>query len=124
MVLVALLECLPEEAQLSASLVNGPQREVTPHTKSRLDILFESEEWVMVLENKIWHQQNNPFTDYEAFLTKHNPGKQKLSVVLSPSGKSPAGWYGVAYNDFLYLRILVKLNSDSGICEHHFRKVC
>ena len=22
------------------------------------------------------------------------------------------------------LRILVKLNSDSGICEHHFRKVC
>ncbi|MFQ2418954.1 hypothetical protein ACK31A_18435 [Aeromonas caviae] len=27
---------------------------------------------------------------------------------------------------FLYdkLRILVKLNSDSGICEHHFRKVC
>ncbi|MGE6140338.1 hypothetical protein [Aeromonas rivipollensis] len=23
-----------------------------------------------------------------------------------------------------YLRIPVKLNSDSGICEHHFRKVC
>ncbi|MHC7787556.1 hypothetical protein ACYA13_28205 [Klebsiella pneumoniae] len=22
------------------------------------------------------------------------------------------------------VRILVKLNSDSGICEHHFRKVC
>ncbi|WP_244082052.1 hypothetical protein, partial [Aeromonas caviae] len=24
----------------------------------------------------------------------------------------------------LALRIPVKLNSDSGICEHHFRKVC
>ncbi|WP_261950814.1 hypothetical protein [Aeromonas caviae] len=23
-----------------------------------------------------------------------------------------------------HLRIPVKLNSDSGICEHHFRKVC
>ncbi|WP_287867788.1 hypothetical protein, partial [Aeromonas sp.] len=24
----------------------------------------------------------------------------------------------------VFLRIPVKLNSDSGICEHHFRKVC
>ncbi|WP_162624123.1 hypothetical protein, partial [Aeromonas caviae] len=24
----------------------------------------------------------------------------------------------------LWVRIPVKLNSDSGICEHHFRKVC
>ena len=41
-------------------------------------------------------------------------------------------WYNLsdgAMEDALYeiasmLRILVKLNSDSGICEHHFRKVC
>ncbi|MDX7685669.1 hypothetical protein SJS35_18440, partial [Aeromonas caviae] len=27
-------------------------------------------------------------------------------------------------NNYNQLRIPVKLNSDSGICEHHFRKVC
>ncbi|MCE9969017.1 PD-(D/E)XK nuclease family protein [Aeromonas salmonicida] len=101
LVLETLLECLPEGAQLSASLINDPQREVTTHTNSRLDLLLESEEWVMALENKIWHHQNNPFSDYEAFLAKHYRDKPKLLLVLSPSGKSPIGWYGVAYHDFL-----------------------
>lgn len=101
LVLETLLECLPEGDQLSASLINDIQREVTTHNSSRLDLLLESEEWVMALENKIWHQLNNPFTDYESFLAKYHEGKQKLLVVLSPSGKSPVGWYGVAYHDFL-----------------------
>ncbi|KMK94490.1 PD-(D/E)XK nuclease family protein [Aeromonas dhakensis] len=101
LVLETLLECLPERAQLSASLINEPQREVTTDANSRLDLLLESEEWVMALENKIWHHQNNPFTDYKAFLAKHYKSKRKLLLVLSPSGKSPIGWYGVAYHDFL-----------------------
>lgn len=101
LVLSSLLECVPEGTQLSASLINDPQREITTHTGSRLDILLESEEWVMVLENKVWHQQNNPFSDYEEFLAHQHPNKKKLLVVLSPSGKSPTGWYGVAYPTLL-----------------------
>ncbi|MGL5408031.1 MAG: PD-(D/E)XK nuclease family protein, partial [Shewanella sp.] len=101
LVLETLLEALPEGVQISASLINEPQREVTTHTNSRLDLVLESEEWVMALENKIWHHQNNPFSEYKKYLAKHYEGKRQLLVVLSPSGKSPIGWYGVAYNDFL-----------------------
>lgn len=101
LVLDTLLECLPEGEQLSASLVNEPQREVATYTSSRLDLLLVSEEWVMAIENKIWHQQNNPFADYEKYLETHHANKRKLLLVLSPSGKAPSGWCGVAYQEFL-----------------------
>ncbi len=102
--LKALLNCLPVEyCSLDSSLIEKPEREVRTAAGKRIDLLLESSDWVLVLENKINHQQNNPFEHYESFVEEeHNQArfsdKQVLFVVLSPSGESlPKGWHGVSY---------------------------
>lgn len=103
MVLEALLSCLPEEPLLDVSLICAPEREVSTEKGNRIDILLESDTWVLILENKIYHQQNNPFTDYQYHLktSASYRDKQFLYAVLSPDGKAPAGWYGISYKTLL-----------------------
>ncbi|MFA0695568.1 PD-(D/E)XK nuclease family protein [Vibrio sp. 10N.222.49.C9] len=102
--LKALLNCLPVEyCSLDSSLIEKPEREVRTAAGKRIDLLLESSDWVLVLENKINHQQNNPFEHYESFVREEQnqarfSDKQVLFVVLSPSGESlTKGWHGVSY---------------------------
>lgn len=102
--LKALLSCLPNEFHtLDSSLIEKPEREVRTAAGKRIDLLLESSDWVLVLENKINHQQNNPFDHYERFVKEEQnqtrfKNKQVLFVVLSPSGESlPTGWHGISY---------------------------
>lgn len=100
--LKALLHCLPEEYHdLDCWLVQTPEREVATATGKRIDLLLEGSDWVMVLENKIFHEQNNPFDHYERYIHEEQTcycSKKKLFVVLSPEGeKPPIGWHGVSY---------------------------
>jgi len=44
----------------------------------RIDLLLEWVELTMVLENKIWHQQNNPFSDYSSYLSQIFPNKKTI----------------------------------------------
>lgn len=99
LVLGALLECL--SSPVDASLLSPPAREVMTQEGSRIDLLLESVEWAMALENKIWHQQNNPFTDYSRYLAQKFPDKKPMLVVLSPEGQAPAGWTGISYGMFI-----------------------
>lgn len=99
LVLEAFMECLP--GTYDVALSSQPSREVMTATGSRIDILLESEEWVLALENKIWHQQNNPFADYREHLKLKHPNKSHLLVVLSPERMAPSGWSGVSYHQFL-----------------------
>ncbi|MEH0687907.1 PD-(D/E)XK nuclease family protein [Vibrio cholerae] len=106
--LKALLSCLPKEYHsLDSSLVAPPEREVRTEAGKRIDLLLEASDWVLILENKIYHQQNNPFEDYENF-TKENrhkerfQNKQKLFVLLSPTGESlPSNWQGISYAELI-----------------------
>lgn len=102
--LKALLSCLPDEYHtLDCSLVEKPEREVRTAAGKRIDLLLESSDWVLVLENKINHPQNNPFEQYEQFVKEEKNqirfnNKQVLFVVLSRSGEPlPAGWHGISY---------------------------
>lgn len=79
------------------SLVSEPVREVTTKNDKRLDLLLEGNEWVMVIENKIYHQQNNPFETYERHIKKQFPSKTPIYVVLSPNGGAPEGWISLRY---------------------------
>lgn len=104
LVLQSLVECLPNEYQdIDCSLINPPEREVVTSSGKRIDLLLEGLDWVIVLENKIFHQQNNPFDHYEAFIEKDDrknrfSGKQAIYVVLSPSGEVlPEKWCGISY---------------------------
>jgi hypothetical protein len=108
LVLQALVECLPDEYQyIDCSLINPPEREVVTLSGKRIDLLLEGSDWVIVLENKIFHQQNNPFDHYEAFIEKNDnkkrfSGKQVIYVVLSPTGEVvPDKWCGINYSQLI-----------------------
>ena len=101
--LKALLHCLHKDhTDLDCWLVQTPEREVKTESGKRIDLLLEGSNWVMVLENKIYHEQNNPFDLYERYIHVEQQNrycsKKKLFVVLSPEGeKPPNGWHGVSY---------------------------
>ncbi len=104
LVLESLVQCLPESVNsIDCSLCSSPEREVTTESGKRIDLLLEGDEWVIVLENKIYHHQNNPFDDYEAFVSggkQRFKNKMPIFVVLSPSGDVPqdySQWHGVSY---------------------------
>jgi hypothetical protein len=81
------------------SLITEPEREVTTKNGKRIDLLLEGNEWVMVIENKIYHQQNNPFKTYQRHIQgcKQFHGKTPIYVVLSPKGGAPEGWLSLSY---------------------------
>lgn len=97
--LEALIMLLPEGQQpRDLHLIRPPEREVTTG-RGRIDLLMVSSDWVIVLENKIFHAQNNPFDDYQDYVIKHYSGKTPLLLVLSPSGTAEGrdDWQGVSY---------------------------
>lgn len=107
--LKALLSCLnlPEKDRLDSSLIETPEREVKTQAGKRIDLLLEGSDWVMVIENKIYHQQNNPFDDYECFIQEEQNkarfhSKKVIFVVLSPTGEVlPSGWHGISYPELI-----------------------
>ncbi|KEK29612.1 PDDEXK-like family protein [Shewanella xiamenensis] len=113
LVMDALFDALSDKVtvdDLDHTLIQPPEREVQTKNGKRVDLLLESEQWVMVIENKIYHDKINPFAEYEKFVFKQYPerfqGKIPLFVILSPDGKVPTKchrWKGIAYNDFIRL---------------------
>lgn len=103
LVIEALVAILPDEyKKIDCSLVSPPEREIRTKTGKRIDLLLENQQWIMVIENKIFHEQNNPFKDYENHVSKKNASDNKKSIfiILSPSGsvsqKNPK-WIGISY---------------------------
>lgn len=108
--LKALLACMPEGEKLTSELVTPPEREVSTTVGNRIDLLLESDNWVMIIENKIQHLLNNPFDDYIAYLHGDNfRHKERYFVVLSPYGRTPPGWIGISYP-----QLIQQLNSSLG----------
>lgn len=109
LVLKSLIQCLDTKYHnLDFSLNKVPEREVRTPSGKRIDLLLESERWVIVLENKIFHIQNNPFTEYETFVTqdqfRFSNDKEAIFVVLSPQGKVTGAnekWNGISYESLI-----------------------
>lgn len=93
--------CNQEEALTfdDISLIAEPEREVFTEDGKYIDILLESNDWVMVIENKVFHKLNNPFKSYQHHIDKEEQyqGKYPIFVVLSPKGNAPTGWLGLSY---------------------------
>lgn len=80
---------------------------------NRIDLWFETDTALVLVEVKVYHYQKNPFPDYAAWgrkrLKEINQSckkeessfeKQLVTLVLCPDGKSYADhWLGLAYND-------------------------
>lgn len=102
--LVALLNCLPNGKNLPPYLRSSPKREVSTHRNNRIDLVLAGDGWDLLLENKIFYGQVNPFDDYETFARQGiSDGERALVyVILSPSGKSTRGtWHGLSYAQFI-----------------------
>src|SRR5690554_4614715 len=108
-VLAALLGVLPRGEQPALGnwhLCRSPRREWVTSDQKRIDLVLESDRWVLALENKIYHSLNNDFSHYSADLLMRlsHPGNKKIvRVVLSPTGavSGDPGWIGIPYADFL-----------------------
>lgn len=79
---------------------------------NKIDLWFETDTALVIIEVKVYHIQNNPFKDYVSWgnktlglINKAQPDsqfqKQLLTVILSPSGEcSQDFWIGIAYSEF------------------------
>lgn len=107
LVLEALFNCLPKEKYSSCnfSLLYPPKREVFTKTQKKIDLLLEGEDWVIILENKIYHSSNNPFQEYRTFIESNInlKDKQHIYVILSPHGKDSSDgiWQGIKYYNLI-----------------------
>ena len=83
---------------------SSPGREIS-YKRKRIDLLLEGEDWVMIIENKIFHEQINQFDLYMEY-AKKTPGLKdkahKIFVVLSPDGTAiNDNWYGLSYGELI-----------------------
>ncbi len=73
-------------------------REWPTDTGKRIDLLLQGRGWAMVIENKVYHEQNNPFDEYERYVRTHLGAADPILVILSPQGEAHAqGWIGLSY---------------------------
>lgn len=86
----------------SLDLIGNPKREISTENGKRIDILLEGEDWVLIIENKIYHHQSNPFAEYEKFAENSYKGKEAIFVILSPGGGSvSSSWIALSYKTFI-----------------------
>lgn len=87
----------------SYKLVSPPRREESTAHNKRIDLVLEGSDWVCVIENKIFHDQVNPFEEYEDYIQNRYSSKQNFHYsILSPRGESISQkWNGVAYPHFV-----------------------
>jgi hypothetical protein len=99
------LRSLNEAAGLSSDdidLIATPQREVQTTDEKRIDILFEGERYVTMIENKIRHWAANPFGSYDAYLNEKYHNKRINRVLLSIRKETPPeGWVSLTYKNLL-----------------------
>jgi len=99
----ALLDCVGGKDQ-PARLIQEPQREVSAKDGKRMDLLLHGEDWGLLLENKIFSGQYNPFSEYEDYfdaLCQERNWQHPMRVILSPSGESQPKWTGLRYETFI-----------------------
>lgn len=105
-VLQALFNCIKEESEqqfniIDTNLVTSPKREQVTDNSKRIDLLLESENWVMLIENKIYHYLDNPLDTYTAWAERTYESKEKIFLVLSIEGTKSENWIGVSWKRFL-----------------------
>jgi hypothetical protein len=95
------LECMqlePADFDFTDVTVN---REEQTHEGGRIDLVLRGLGWILLIENKIYHEQVNPFASYEAYGRSRLDGKTPLMAILSPEGKSvDPKWKAVSYKDY------------------------
>ncbi|MDK2920035.1 MAG: hypothetical protein PWQ37_2768 [Candidatus Petromonas sp.] len=85
----------------TTELVDKPQRELPTNTNLRLDLVFEGIDWVLIIENKIYHTANNDFEEYRSFVKSKFQKKNYYFMILAPKKVERDGWVGITYTEFI-----------------------
>lgn len=102
--LKSLLEGKDKMATLGS--LESVETEVSTTVGQRIDLLLETDTEIIVVECKIYHDQNNPFEDYSQYgdqrRRKFNSEKGLIKLVLCLDGNisnhlKTSGWHGISY---------------------------
>jgi len=104
-----LLENKNKMATFVGSLENV-ETEVSTAKGNRIDLLIETKDALIIVECKIYHEQNNPFDDYTSYGMQRIKDNKKedeqdktlFQIVLCLDGRiddviKSNGWYGISY---------------------------
>lgn len=96
---------------IEESPIEKIEREAVTLSGNRIDIVAASENWVLVIENKIYHSLLNPLDDYELYVKAKYPNRDHILVVLSLNGLSgiPDNW-----NNILYQELIEEIKKQAG----------
>jgi hypothetical protein len=99
------LKSLFESAHITPPLLqlsSPPCREQNTNQGNRLDLILESEDWLLVVENKVRHHAINPFDDYVQFAQASCVGRNLYFILLSVrEEKPPSGWNNVTWRTYV-----------------------
>lgn len=81
--------------------VEAVEREAVTPKGNRIDLVVVGEEWVLVIENKIYHDLLNPLDDYESYIKAKYPDKEAYYTILSINEiyGVPNPWKNILYQD-------------------------
>ncbi|MEI7834022.1 MAG: PD-(D/E)XK nuclease family protein [bacterium] len=97
--LTSLLECVGQTTCFSNITV---EREVITK-RGRIDLVINSDECVIAIENKIFHDLINDFADYAQYIEKHAKGKKTILLILRLNVvdcSQHAGFKSISYSDY------------------------
>ncbi len=116
----AFLECIGVSSEELGFAGVTVSREVDTGDGGRIDLLIKSGDWVLLIENKIYHIQVNPFASYEKYARKLIDGRKPLMAILSPEGKSVhESWDPVSYKAFC---ASLRRRLSDALIDHNYSK--
>jgi len=104
LVLSSFLKALKKDlGNIEKNSIELIEREVVTRSGNRIDLVIVSENWVMIIENKIYHTLLNPLDDYESYVAYKYPDKKRILAILSVSelSNTPLKWDNILYQDLI-----------------------
>ena len=109
--LIALLNSYKKIAKEDLSMENlynegNIEREVYTQNGKRIDILIPLNEFVIIIENKIYSGVNNPFEEYHNEIKKRYPNKRIIEILLSINSErlqksENSNFINITYDDLI-----------------------
>ena len=95
-------------------VLTSVEAEVFTAKGNRIDLLIETEDTLIIVECKIYHEQNNPFDDYTSYgmqriadnKKEDEQDKNLIQIVLCLDGRiddviKNNGWHGISYQNLV-----------------------
>lgn len=93
----AMLSCAGINA--SPHSIQAVHREYVTNEQARLDLVLVGDDWLLAIENKVYHSADNPFSHYRKYLGSTYPGLAQYFILLSPKNDHAEDWQPVSFTE-------------------------